>query len=201
MREVIAASITILGLSLLIITGAGELTGALTQTYALTLNDVIRDFFNVHAVSFPQGECTQIPIGLYNNIAYRPISVTEDFTTTGEQERSSTTMYGFEEDTVGALELVKGKRSIPGKEDGYISIVSERPVRIPKLTRVGYIEMTLFGEIGDLFYVTKGSLRTPVLLCEFEKTGDGSSCKCTIRKTYDYGAGKVGVRYSEPERP
>lgn len=176
---------------------------------AMTLNDVVRDFFRVRGVVFPKGSCMEIPTELYNNLAFRPVSyrdfvapVRSNTVQTQSEERSSTIMYRFEATHVGALELVHGNIAVNSEtEDSFINIISETPAHIPKLTRVAHVELSLFGTSEDLFYITRGTLRTPALLCDFVVEDNGVVCECQPGRTYDYAAAKVGLRIAEPLRP
>ena len=168
-----------------------------STAYAYTLNDWIRGFFGIQGVFFPTGSCMEIPTGLFNEIVFRSISVTEDVSTKGT-ERVSTVMFGFEEDTLGALEMAHGNVALGGgAEDSYINLIAIAPVRIPKMTRHSYIELSLFGKSGDLFYVTRGQVRTPIIFCDFTSQNGQAICNCEAGRTFDYGSMKVGGHIQE----
>lgn len=173
---------------------AYKYSGEERQNFAFNLNDWVRGFFQVEGLRFPNHPCTNVARELYENVALQTLSVTEDFSTHGK-ERVASIMFGKESERVGALELLYGK-TLLGRtgEDSAVNLIAETPARIPKLTRVSNVELSLYGVRQPLWvYVTSGRLRTPTLQCEFSVEDDGVSCSCEHGRTYDYAAKKVGV--------
>ena len=178
------------------ITGAASYRydGEERSTYAYTLNDWVRGFFQVESIVFPPGSCTSVVEEIYGNMAFKPLSATEDLSTHG-RERTSSVMFGFEGDAIGALEMIYGKNLINMDGiDSSLNLIGEAPVRLPKLTRVANVELSLYGVSRDKLYVTEGALVLPTLQCRFVVEDGRAVCDCNrIERTYDYAAKKVGV--------
>ncbi len=162
------------------------------NTYAYTLNDWVRGFFQSEGIALPKGECMHVLGDIYNQIAFKPLSGTEDISTHGKN-RFSSVMWYIEESMVGALEMIYSKKLSGNGADSVIHIIAEVPSRVPKISRTSKIEMHLLGTNSDQVYITHGSFSMPIMSCEFNIGDDGfADCECTSKDPGEYAAGKIG---------
>lgn len=188
MKKVFVTSVIIICIVLLgsQLSGLRLATGTATlpkdATYAYTLNDWLMDFYNIYGIQFPEGVCTEVAQDLYNELAFDPTTVTEDFSTKG-RNRISSIMYGIEENVVGSLEMIHGIGVIQEDNviDSKIYLTADAVVKIPKFTRISHIELVLNGvTLGrNFFEVKSGRIETPTLHCEFFTKNNQIICDCS----------------------
>ncbi len=154
-------------------------------TYAYTLNDWVRDFFNVYLIQFPDNECGRISDLYYTNIGYKDITTYEAIPAV-DTEKALTLLFGQEDRMIGALDMVYGQKLTENTEsDSVMSLLTHTGIRIPPgYYRDTYVELVLEGDSGQVFDVNKGRLRTAMLDCQFSKT----ECHCKAQRRYDYGS-------------
>ncbi len=157
------------------------------SSYAYTLRDWVYKFFQTEGVVFPTGTCSDITREFLSQFLQKGPSVTEKFATTGIQ-RVQSLLFGIEQEFVGAIEMVHGKDLVEQQgSDSILNLWVEGVVRLPKLSRASEMEITIYGEAKDMFYVKKGRFSTPMIECNFTALHDGTSdCKCSTEKTYHY---------------
>ena len=106
------------------------------ERYAKTLENWADDFFHIDGIIFPKGVCPEIAKELLEqNIKKSPV-VTEDFTTTGSQKICSL-MFGFEQEFIGALEMIYGQ-SLLEKEVFILDLLKKGPKSFWQLTEAMY---------------------------------------------------------------
>ena len=145
---------------------------------AFTLYTHITRFFNINDVVFPQQitGCMPAMQDVFYTITLTPLEVTSSFLTT-PSERIASYVFGFGR-SVGTLDMMKGK-SFVNYGDGYIALSTETMIRLPPdMYKKTAVQIELYGEISDNFYVTRGSFRTPATECSFETTGGTAVCSC-----------------------
>lgn len=157
------------------------------STYAYKLKDWVYNFFQIENAVFPTGTCADITKEFLTEFLEKGPSVTEKFTTTGSQ-RVQSLLFGIEQEFVGAIEMIHGKNLVDREDsDSILNLWVEGVVRLPKLSRASELEVTIYGEASDHFYVKSGKFSTPMLECNFFALPNGASeCKCETGRTYEY---------------
>lgn len=149
------------------------------KTFAHNLNDRVTRFFDVYAVDFPRGTCTNIIEELYNNFAYQTTEITSGYKTTAK-ERIATINFGTEiSESLGTIDLIKGK-VMTGQDDAdsFITMHLESVIRLAREDRRTFIAMNLYGNSKELLSITRGSFSTPSIDCDFTSENGIAECNC-----------------------
>lgn len=191
-RDVLIFGILMLVAALAFVFDPGTPTtgAAMGETYAYALDDFSRQFYGVHVIQFPEHACGQLAHSYLNNIFYQPLSVYEELEAKADGERAKTLMFGIEEQTAGALEMIHGNELVCKDYTDFLGLMVHRGVRVPRLERDAILEVLAFGRTeNQVFKIEKGRFRTAMLECEFDLMG----CDCQNKITYDYGADEIRV--------
>lgn len=155
--------------------------------HAYSLNDWINKFFDTNGIVFSKGTCSDVAQDLLRLSLNERLQVTEQFTTQGNQKVSSL-MFGIKQEFVGALEMIYGKDLVKKEDsDSLLNFWSEAIVRLPRLERTTEIEVTLYGNSKDKFYVNHGKFTTPMIECDFSfDEFEKEVCNCRTERTHEY---------------
>lgn len=154
--------------------------------HSYSMGDWVNGFYQIRGIVWPKGSCTKVAQDLYDFLANNHMTVSEDFSTFGD-ERVSNLVFGIEQEHAGAVEMVHGEDLLKGYPgDSAMHVYAESVVRIPHMDRASEIHLNLFGYAEDYLYVTYGKIVTPTLTCEFTSQEGVAQCDCTYEQTTEY---------------
>ena len=157
-----------------------SLTGQVVEepeSYPVTLNDVVKDFFVVSYVDFPSGGCGDVAASLYENIFMRSLDATTGFATTGVDRLATINFVIDRTERLGTLDMMTKYSDV---ENAVLNVNAEAVVNVPKQTRSTFAVMDLYGTHTDRFYVTRGRFSIPSLECTFITRNDQTICDCQV---------------------
>lgn len=130
---------------------------------ALTLHNVVQEFYSINEIRFPRGTCTQIAKEMYYGSALEPIEITSSYTT----ENAETLTFGNDKN-IGIIEM--------GRE--MINMHTETVVQGQRMT---LYNMELYGTSEENFIVNEGRFETPTFDCQFISIQGIAQCDCQTR--------------------
>ncbi len=160
---------------------------------AVTLNDIVKDFYGVRYIDFPAGGCGDVAASLYDDVFLRPVDDTAGFSSVGAERIATVNFVIDRTERLGTLDMMLKSN---GGEDAILNVNAEAVVVIPKQTRSTFMLMDLYGTLGDHFYVTRGRFSIPSLDCTFITNDDQTICDCKVHSIS--GISVAGITSSTP---